>query len=114
LVLGILGSFGGSALFMDTVDSGYLYLRRHGLFERSYLRRASFGSIGSTKMSVADEIKAIMDEKGVTAYKVNKDVGIDQGALSRFFAGARGLSAKNLAALLDYLGYELGVRKKRK
>jgi transcriptional regulator with XRE-family HTH domain len=65
-------------------------------------------------MSVADEIKAIMEEKGLTAYRIWKDTGIDQGSLSRFFSGERPFVADVLVKLLDYLGYELTVRKKRK
>jgi transcriptional regulator with XRE-family HTH domain len=62
----------------------------------------------------ANEIKAIMDEKGVTAYRLSKGTGIDKAALSRFFSGERGMSVESIDKLLDYLGYEMTIRKKRK
>ena len=69
-----------------------------------------------SKMSLADEIKAVMSENGVTAYRAAKDTGISEATLSRFFSGNRGLSDNAMNVLLDYLGYELviTIRKKRK
>jgi transcriptional regulator with XRE-family HTH domain len=67
-------------------------------------------------MTLADEIKAVMSENGVTAYRAAKDTGVSEATLSKFFSGKRGLSDSAMKALLDYLGYELVVtiRKKRK
>jgi transcriptional regulator with XRE-family HTH domain len=65
-------------------------------------------------MSFAGEVKAAMDKRGITAYRVWKDAGIDQSALSKFFSGERPLVADTLTALLDYLGYELTIRRKSK
>jgi transcriptional regulator with XRE-family HTH domain len=65
-------------------------------------------------MSLADEIKAVMDTKGVTAYEIAKRVGLNQSVLSRYFNGKVAMSLKALDTLLDYLGYELTIRKKRK
>jgi predicted transcriptional regulator len=64
-------------------------------------------------MSFTGEIKAVMDERGITSYRVWKDTGIDQSALSKFFSGERLLVADTLTTLLDYLGYEITIRKKR-
>jgi transcriptional regulator with XRE-family HTH domain len=64
-------------------------------------------------MSLAGEIKDMMGKRGITAYRVWKDAGIDQGTLSKFFSGERLLVADTLIILLDYLGYELTIRKKR-
>lgn len=63
---------------------------------------------------LAHEIKALLDERGVTSYRLHKETGVDQGALSRFFGGERSLRDENLGAILDYLGYEITLRKKRK
>jgi transcriptional regulator with XRE-family HTH domain len=65
-------------------------------------------------MSLADEIKAVMSEKGITAYEVDRETGLSQSMLSRFFSDKVALSLKSLNKLLDYLGYELTIRKKRK
>lgn len=64
--------------------------------------------------TIIAEIKSAMDEKGITSYRVAKDTGISEASLSRFFKGIRGLSSENLLVLLDYLGYELAVKKKGK
>jgi transcriptional regulator with XRE-family HTH domain len=65
-------------------------------------------------MSIADEIKAVMEAKDLTVYRVWKDTGIDQGALSRFFSGERSFVADTLIRLLDYLGYDLTIRRKKR
>ena len=38
-------------------------------------------------MTVGDKIKNVMDEKGITQYKLSKDFGIDQSSLSRLING---------------------------
>jgi transcriptional regulator with XRE-family HTH domain len=63
-------------------------------------------------MTISEQIKAVMDKEGVTAYRVSKDTGIDQASLSRFFSGGGMLLMESLIALLDYLGYDLTIRKK--
>ena len=65
-------------------------------------------------MSLADEIRAVMSEKGVTAYEVMRETGLSQSVISRYFNDKVALSIKSLNTLLDYLGYELTIRKKRK
>jgi transcriptional regulator with XRE-family HTH domain len=55
-----------------------------------------------------------MTERGVTGYEVERNAGIDQAVLSRYFHGKVAMSIKSLTKLLDYLGYELTIRKKRK
>ena len=63
-------------------------------------------------MTLAEQIKTVMEEKKITAYRVWKDTGIDQGSMSKFFAGERDFSIETLKILLDYLGYELTIREK--
>ena len=63
-------------------------------------------------MSILKEIKAVMEEKKLSSYRVCKNTGIDQGSLSRFFSGERAFVADTLIKLLDYFGYELTIRKK--
>ena len=65
-------------------------------------------------MRLHEEIKAVMANKGVTAYRVHKETGIDQAALSKFFSGERALVSETVYTLLDFLGYELTIKKKRK
>lgn len=61
-----------------------------------------------------DEIKEVLEKQGITAYRVWKETGIHQSSMSKFFAGQRMFSVETLNTLLDYLGYELTIRKKRK
>lgn len=66
------------------------------------------------QMSLADEIREAMTSKGVNAAWLSRESGINEGLLSRYFKGKSALSVKSLDALLDTLGYELTIRKKRK
>jgi transcriptional regulator with XRE-family HTH domain len=65
-------------------------------------------------MSLREEIKGVMSEHGVTAYAVSGKTGLDTGLLSRFFSGKSALSVKSLDILLNHLGYELSIRRKRR
>jgi transcriptional regulator with XRE-family HTH domain len=65
-------------------------------------------------MNLREDIQAVMSAQGVKAYAVSMKSGLDQGMLSRFFSGKSELSVKSLNILLDALGYELAIRKKRK
>jgi transcriptional regulator with XRE-family HTH domain len=64
-------------------------------------------------MSLREEIRAVMMEQGITAYAVGEKTGLDRSLLSRFFAGKSALSLKSLTVLLNALGYELSIRRKR-
>jgi transcriptional regulator with XRE-family HTH domain len=70
------------------------------------------GRVQAVIMSLADEIKKAMEKQGITSYRVWKDTGIDQSSMSGFFSGTRALSVERLDKLLDYLGYEMTIRKK--
>ena len=65
-------------------------------------------------MTLQEQIQAVMTEQDVTAYSIAEKTGIDRGLLSRFFSGKSALSIKSLEVLLDELGYELSIKKKRK
>jgi transcriptional regulator with XRE-family HTH domain len=65
-------------------------------------------------MSLRDEIQAVMFEQDITAYAIEGKTGLSRALLSRFFAGKSALSLKSLNVLLDALGYELTIRRKRR
>lgn len=46
----------------------------------------------------------LLKERGLTAYKVSKDTGVTQTALSNWKNGKSSLSSKNLNKLADYFG----------
>jgi hypothetical protein len=51
---------------------------------------------------------------GKTRYRIAKDTGADKGQLSRFMSGGFGLSIAMIERVLDYLGLEIVVQRKRK
>ena len=63
---------------------------------------------------VRDEMRKAIQRSDRTRYRLCKDTGIDQGALSRFVAGHPGLSLENLETLANALGLEIVVRPIRK
>jgi transcriptional regulator with XRE-family HTH domain len=65
-------------------------------------------------MSLREEIKGVMSERSITASAVSEKTGLDQGLLSRFFSGKSALSVRSLEILLNHLGYELSIRRKRR
>ena len=56
---------------------------------------------------MGNRLKDIMEREQVSAYRLWKDLGIDQGQLSRFFKGEASISLKKLDQIADYLGYDL-------
>lgn len=62
---------------------------------------------------MGNRLKDIMEREGVTAYRLWKNIGIDQGQLSRFFKGVDSISLKRLEQIADYLGYDLQLVKRK-
>ena len=60
-----------------------------------------------TDPMMGNRLKDIMDREKVTAYRLWKDLRIDQGQLSKFFQGEASISLKKLEQIADYLGYDL-------
>lgn len=60
-------------------------------------------------------LEKLMDKKGVSAYKVWKDTGIPQSAISRWRAGTTMPSSDNIEILAKYFGVSsdelLGIKK---
>jgi transcriptional regulator with XRE-family HTH domain len=53
---------------------------------------------------ITDQLRRIIDTCGLTRYRIAKETGISESALSRLLSGERGVSAKaldKLGALLD-------------
>jgi transcriptional regulator with XRE-family HTH domain len=49
----------------------------------------------------------VAGESGVSRYRISKDTGVEQSALSRFMSGERGLDLVSVEKLAEYLGLEL-------
>ncbi len=64
-------------------------------------------SLGST---VSEQLRAAIlaaAETGVTRYRISKETGVEQSALSRFVHGKVGLDLSSVDKLAAYLGLEL-------
>jgi plasmid maintenance system antidote protein VapI len=64
----------------------------------------------------SDELRQLLDDCGLSRYRLCKELGIAESTLSRFMSGERGLTMKcldRLAALLD-LHVAVGRRPKQK
>ena len=62
---------------------------------------------------LSDRIRQLIDDCGMTRYRIWKETGIDQATLSRFMAGG-GLSMDNLDKLADLLDLDIAIRRKRR
>jgi transcriptional regulator with XRE-family HTH domain len=62
---------------------------------------------------MGNRLKEVLKREGVTAYRLWKDLGIDQGQLSKFFHGKVNISMEMLEQIADYLGYDLVLVKRR-
>ncbi|MGB4711365.1 MAG: helix-turn-helix transcriptional regulator [Fuerstiella sp.] len=60
------------------------------------------------------QVRSLIEDCGDSRYSISKATGISQPQLSSFMAGEKGIGPAALEKLLDYLGYEIRVVKKRK
>ena len=61
---------------------------------------------------MGNRLKEVLEREGVTAYRLWKDLGIDQGQLSRLFRGKGNLSVEAFERITDYLQYDLVLVKR--
>jgi transcriptional regulator with XRE-family HTH domain len=62
---------------------------------------------------IGNRLKEVLQREGVTAYRLWKDLGIDQGQISKFFHGKVNISLELLEQIADYLGYDLELVKRK-
>jgi transcriptional regulator with XRE-family HTH domain len=58
----------------------------------------------------SDQIRAAVDSSGLSRYRICHEIGLNQGAMSRFMAGKGGLSMDTLDRLAELLGLEIVAR----
>ena len=63
---------------------------------------------------MGNRLREVLQREKVTAYRLWKDLDIDQGQLSRFFSGKESLSLEALERVADYLGYDLVLVKRKR
>lgn len=60
----------------------------------------------------SDQIRAAVDDSGLSRYSICQRIGLSQAAMSRFMAGKSGLSMATLDRLADLLGLAVVTRPK--
>lgn len=59
------------------------------------------------KPDVIEQLRGAIRESGQTQLAIAEATGIDQGTISKFLRGARGLSLENFAVLCQHLKLKL-------
>ena len=68
----------------------------------------------SSMSQILDELKRKIQASGKSRYALSKETGIEESALSRFMAGTRGLSIDSIEKLVEALGCEIVLRKRKR
>ena len=63
---------------------------------------------------MGNRLKEVLKREGVTAYRLWKDLGIDQGQLSKFFNEKVNISLELLERIADYLNYDVVFVKRQR
>ena len=61
---------------------------------------------------ISDQFRQILDDCGITRYRISKDTGISETALALFYNGHRGLSMKAMNKLGEYLELKIVMGRK--
>jgi transcriptional regulator with XRE-family HTH domain len=62
------------------------------------------------RLPLSQRLRRIVDDAGVSRYRICMAAKVDPGAMSRFMTGKTGLTLVSLDALADVLGLELVAR----
>jgi hypothetical protein len=62
----------------------------------------------------SDQLRQAVRESELTRYAISVRTGIDQGTLSRFIRGERGMSLDSVDRLMDCLGLEIRPRHRKR
>ena len=58
-------------------------------------------------LSLSDELRQAIERSGVSRYSIWQQTGIDQGSLSKFMDGERGLGMESIDKLAALLGLHI-------
>jgi hypothetical protein len=72
----------------------------------------SIGNDAGMSEKFSDQLRRAVRESEVSRYAISKTTGIDQATLSRFVAGAGGMSLESIDKLMDALNFEIRPRKR--
>ena len=70
-------------------------------------------SMARRRVTLSDQVRAAVDASGLSRYRICKETGIGQAAMSRFMSGQGGLSMKALDRLADLLDLNITTGKRR-
>jgi DNA transposition AAA+ family ATPase len=59
------------------------------------------------RLSLSDELRQAVERSGLSRYSIWQQAGIDQGSLSKFMDGERGLGMESIDKLADLLGLHI-------
>jgi DNA transposition AAA+ family ATPase len=59
------------------------------------------------RLSLSDELRQAVERSGLSRYSIWQQTGIDQGSLSKFMDGERGLGMESIDRLADLLGLHI-------
>jgi hypothetical protein len=59
------------------------------------------------RLSLSDELRQAVERSGVSRYSIWQQTGIDQGSLSKFMDGERGLGMESIDKLAALLGLHI-------
>ena len=74
----------------------------------------TFTSNEYDRFMMGNRLKEVLKREKVTAYRLWKDLGIDQGQLSKFFSGKVNISLEMLEQIAGHLGYDLVLVKRKR
>jgi hypothetical protein len=59
------------------------------------------------RLSLSDELRQAIERSGVSRYSIWQQTGIDQGSLSKFMDGERGLGMESIDQIAELLGLHI-------
>ena len=66
------------------------------------------------RVTLSDQVRAAVDASGLSRYRICKETGLSQAAMSRFMSGQGGLSMKALDRLADLLDLNITTNRRRR
>lgn len=59
------------------------------------------------RVSLSDELRQAVERSGLSRYAIWQQASIDQGSMSKFMAGERGLTLESIDKLAELLGLHI-------
>ena len=66
------------------------------------------------RVTLSEQLRPLIHRSGVSRYRICKEIGVAESAMSRFMSGERGLSMEVLDRLFPLLKLRVAAVKRRK